>query len=321
MGFDYDYYYGKEAEQFSFFRIPKLLFTDSKFAEISCESKILYGLMLDRMGLSIKNDWLDDENRVFIVFTVDEVMQYMNCSKTKAVKTIKELSDSNLIERKKRGLGQPAIIYVKNFASSQSEEESSSRSPKNGLQEVSKMDFKKSKKWTSQSPKNGLQEVSKMDSNNTDINNTDLSNNTNTVHQEAAQSEKAKKAKANELFEKLWSIYPNKKGKGQVSDTAKMKLLKVGEEELLRALERYQIELEKDAWRKLQNGSTFFNSGYIDYLDSNYVPTDNKTSIQQKQSRNKFHNFEQRSYDYRALENRFINKTNGVGEFAHEKEC
>ena len=84
-----------------------------------------------------------------------------------------------------------------------------------------------------------------------------------------------KKADANALFEKLWKLYRVKKGKGQVSDTAKMRLLKIGEEELLRAIERYNTELEKDSgWRRPQNGSTFFNSGYVDYLDANYVPSE-----------------------------------------------
>lgn len=91
-----------------------------------------------------------------------------------------------------------------------------------------------------------------------------------------AQQEKQKKDKtkqeANDLFEKVWKLYPNKKGKGQVSDTQKKKLLKIGEEELTRAIERYKADLSRDEWRKPQNGSTFFNSGYVDYLDENWQP-------------------------------------------------
>lgn len=75
---------------------------------------------------------------------------------------------------------------------------------------------------------------------------------------------------AQKLFEKLWGLYPNKKGKGQISRSQKQKLLEIGFEELERAVKRYQIELAKDTWRKPQNGSTFFNSGYVDYLDANY---------------------------------------------------
>lgn len=149
--------------------------------------------------------------------------------------------------------------------------------------------------------------------NNKPYSKTDVLENNN-VQAEPAQSKKAQKKKeANELFEKLWSLYPNKKGKGQVSDTAKLKLLKIGADELLRALERYKVELEKDAsWRKPQNGSTFFNSGYIDYLDANYVPGETKQPQKQKNKPNSFHNFEQRQYDYGALEEAFIGKANGL---------
>lgn len=80
-----------------------------------------------------------------------------------------------------------------------------------------------------------------------------------------------RKEEANELFEQLWKAYPSKKGKAQVSDTAKARLLKIGYDEMMRAIDRYTYDLEKDSdWRKPQNGSTFFNSGYVDYLDANY---------------------------------------------------
>lgn len=80
------------------------------------------------------------------------------------------------------------------------------------------------------------------------------------------------KADALALFEELWKLYPSKKGKGQVSLAAKQRLLKVGHEEMARAIDRYKSDLEKDKdWRKPQNGSTFFNSGYVDYLDENYL--------------------------------------------------
>jgi len=113
---DFDYYYGNEAEQFNFYRIPKALFTDERFKKISCEAKVLYGLMLDRMGLSVRNEWFDTENRVYIVFTLQDAIEYLNCGKDKCVNLFKELEESaGLIERKKQGQGRPAIIYVKNF--------------------------------------------------------------------------------------------------------------------------------------------------------------------------------------------------------------
>ena len=114
----FDYFTGMEAEQYSFYRVPKVLFTEPCFKTLSCEAKVLYGLMLDRMSLSIKNRWLDSEDRVYIIFTVEEIAELMNCGTQKAVKLVKELDSSNgigLIEKKRLGLGKPNVIYVKNF--------------------------------------------------------------------------------------------------------------------------------------------------------------------------------------------------------------
>ena len=114
----FDYFRGMEAEQYSFYRVPKVLFTAEYFKSLSCEAKVLYGLMLDRMSLSIKNRWFDEEDRVYIIFTVEEIAELLNCGSQKAVKLMKEL-DSNqgigLIEKKRLGLGKPNVIYVKNF--------------------------------------------------------------------------------------------------------------------------------------------------------------------------------------------------------------
>jgi hypothetical protein len=111
------YYYSHKSEQFTFYRIPRALFTDERFIGLSAESRILYGLMLDRMGLSRKNGWVDGQDRVYICFTLDEVMRYLNGGKEKAVKLIAELVDIGLIETKRQGLGRANIIYVRDFAS------------------------------------------------------------------------------------------------------------------------------------------------------------------------------------------------------------
>lgn len=125
------------------------------------------------------------------------------------------------------------------------------------------------------------------------------------------------KKEAQELFEKLWQIYPVKKGKGQVSITAKQRLLKVGHEEMVRAIDRYKAELEKDSsWRKPQNGSTFFNSGYVDYLDTNYSP-DKHRQAKNKNSFNDYSN--QRSYNDDELENFFINEVNRMANSTEMK--
>lgn len=106
------------------------------------------------------------------------------------------------------------------------------------------------------------------------------------------------------LFESLWKLYPCKKGKGQVLETQKLKLLDIGFEEMSRAVERYKKEWEKDKeWRKEQNGSTFFNSGYVDYLDENYVPGKKRS---QGKSKGQFNNFQQNEYDFDELEEELL---------------
>lgn len=109
-----DYFYGTQADQFTFYRIPKVLFTDERFKPISAEAKILYGILLDRMSLSRKNGWLDDSNRVFIIYTLEEVMDAIGCADQKATKLLNELENkAGLIERKRLGLGKPNLIYDK----------------------------------------------------------------------------------------------------------------------------------------------------------------------------------------------------------------
>ena len=110
-----DYFYGAQADQFAFYRIPKALFTDERFKSISAEAKILYGILLDRMSLSRKNGWLDEQERVFIYFTLEEAMDAMCCGHNKAVSLFTELDKVGLIERKKQGQGRPTKIYVKRF--------------------------------------------------------------------------------------------------------------------------------------------------------------------------------------------------------------
>lgn len=117
---EFDYFYGQQAEQFSFYRIPKALFTDKQFSDLSPEAKVLYGILLDRMNLSAKNGWIDDAGRVYIIFTLDEIMQSLACADQKATKMMKELENkAGLIERKRQGLGKPNLIYVKNFIARQ----------------------------------------------------------------------------------------------------------------------------------------------------------------------------------------------------------
>ena len=115
----FHYFQGMECDMYSFYRIPKLLFTSEYFKNLSCEAKVLYGLMLDRMSLSIKNRWFDEEDRAYIFFSVEEIMEMLNCGRNKAVNCLKELDQEKgigLIEKKRIGLGKTNVIYVKNFS-------------------------------------------------------------------------------------------------------------------------------------------------------------------------------------------------------------
>lgn len=111
-----DYFYGQSGELFSYFRIPKALFQDSRFRQLSTDARTLYGILLDRMSLSAKNGWLDEQGRVYIIYTVREVQESLCCAEHKAVKLFRELEQADLIERKRRGLGRPSLIFVKNFS-------------------------------------------------------------------------------------------------------------------------------------------------------------------------------------------------------------
>lgn len=191
----FDYFRGMEAEQYSFYRVPKVLFTAECFKSLSCEAKVLYGLMLDRMSLSIKNRWFDEEDRVYIIFTVEEIAELLNCGTQKAVKLMKELDDNQgigLIEKKRLGLGKPNVIYVKNFilkekcspeqrgkapenlGNTQNSENHNSRIVKTTNQELPESQFKNDENHTSRIVEITTQEVPNSQSNNTDFNETDF---------------------------------------------------------------------------------------------------------------------------------------------------
>ena len=202
MNYKMDYFYGHEANQFIFFRIPKLLFSDERFIGLTSDAKILYGLMLDRMGLSVKNGWIDERNHVYIYFTLEEAMEYMRIGKDKGVKLFAELDDEKgcgLIKKKKQGLGKPTLIYVMNFVSnvecpkdsefehscdeaeisettevktSGNAEVKTSEKPKSGLPKMPKTVLLKNR-----TPNFVKTEVNNNDFNNNKNNNTDFSDN------------------------------------------------------------------------------------------------------------------------------------------------
>ena len=115
-----DYFYGQAGKLFSFYRIPKALFQEQRFQNLSTDAKTLYGILLDRMSLSVKNEWFDKQGRVFIIFTIEDVKRSLCCADNKATKLLRELEEFGLIERKRRGLGRPSLVYVKNFSADSS---------------------------------------------------------------------------------------------------------------------------------------------------------------------------------------------------------
>ncbi len=117
-----DYFYGQAGELFSFFRIPKALFQEQRFQDLSTDAKTLYGILLDRMSLSVKNEWFDKKGRVFIIFTIEDVKRTLRCADNKATRLLRELEGFGLIERKRRGQGKPCLVYVKNFSAESSKE-------------------------------------------------------------------------------------------------------------------------------------------------------------------------------------------------------
>ena len=186
----FNYFYGTEADQFSFYRIPKALFTDSYFKDLSSDAKILYGLMLDRMSLSIKNQWFDDKNRAYIYFSIEDIMELLNCGRNKAIKSMRELDDETgigLIEKRRQGFGKVNVIYVKTFMPEKTdekkfEEELKKFKKQTSLEneeptEVYNSNFMKSQNQTSRSPENKLQEVYISNPNNTNLSDTEMNDN------------------------------------------------------------------------------------------------------------------------------------------------
>ena len=158
----FDYFYGSEAEQFTFYRIPKILITSQFFKKVSDSAKLLYGLMLDRMSLSIRNGWLDDDNRAYIFFTTNDVMEQMCCGTEKATKMLAELDSEKgigLIERVKQGQGRPAIIYLKKFYDLEDKDTTSQSSTSKNENQA----FEESKNKTFENRKSRVSETESQD--------------------------------------------------------------------------------------------------------------------------------------------------------------
>lgn len=186
----FDYYYGSQADQFSFIRIPRILLTEEMFSSLTLQSKMLYSILLDRMSISMKNGWFDEENRAYIIYQISEIQADLGFSKRKAMDYLGELEKFGLVEKKKRGFGLPSIIYVKSFlirndgargvnTGTSDEKSTRVRSVENGTSEVLELQSVSAEIDTSEVPESIPPEVTKsipLKSNN-NINHTDLNNN------------------------------------------------------------------------------------------------------------------------------------------------
>ena len=180
----YDYYYGDESDQFSFYRIPRRLITGGDFKKLSTDAKLLYGLLLDRMGLSAKNGWYDEGGRVYIYYTLNEIQEDLNCGHEKAVRLLAELDTGKkgfgLIERVKQGQGRPTKIYVKRFTTHAVPPQPPApqdipRLPIFGSRDFRKSEVKSSEKQKSVLPGFGSTDFRKSDASYIKSNQTDLS--------------------------------------------------------------------------------------------------------------------------------------------------
>ena len=192
----FDYFYGDESNLFSFYRIPRQLIVGVEFRKLSTDAKLLYGLFLDRVGLSAKNGWYDEQGRVYIYYTINEIREDMNCGNDKAIKLLAELDTVKgfgLIERVKQGQGRPAKIYVKRFTSGKIPNETSKPDKENkhrqsGNQEIGKAEVQTSDFPTSRNRFSRLQDIEKTDSNYIDISYTEKSQNNQSFIQSFKQS-------------------------------------------------------------------------------------------------------------------------------------
>ena len=160
----FDYFYEEQSESYTFYRIPKVLFTEAPFQKLSTGAKVLYGLLLDRTALSRENGWFDEAGRVYVYFTIKSVKESMGCGNDKACGLLKELESFGLIEKRKQGLCKPTIIYVKDFMGFRKTERRNSDNQNSGVPKIRTLDNRKS-------------ESNKTEINNTEINNTELNNN------------------------------------------------------------------------------------------------------------------------------------------------
>ena len=249
----FNYYYGGQAEMFSFFRVPRILFTAPEFKSLSNDAKLLYGLMLDRMSLSAANGWFDSKGRVYIYFTMNEVQEVLDCGHDKAIRLLAELDTKKgigLIERVKQGQGRPTIIYVKQFADAK-------------LPDLPKQSLQNPVYPRSAKTENIFTDFEKPETNYTDINYTDYSYTDLSINQEPETIEEIKERIEYDIIKEQ---YPNDDVESLVELMAEVQLynaptIRIGRQDIpssfvkrrFRQLEREHIEFVLDSMRENTN--------------------------------------------------------------------
>lgn len=112
----YEFFHGGAGKHFNFFQLPEDLVFNDCFKELSTDAKVLYCIMLKRVGLSYKHGWMDSAGRTYIIYTLEEAMRVFRCANQKATKLFNELEAVGLIEKIRQGQGKPDLVYVKDFA-------------------------------------------------------------------------------------------------------------------------------------------------------------------------------------------------------------
>ena len=198
---DFEYFRAEESDQFSFFRIPKALFTEKEFASLSTDAKLLYGILLDRISLSKKNGWIDGDGYVYIIYTIAELQELLRMSHTTVTKLLYELDSVHgigLIERYRQGNNRPSVIYVKNFVKrirGKPVRYFASETPETGNPDCKELEIRIARNWKSGTQKNRSPDCKNLDGSNTKINKTEKNHTDKSKGNTPALEEKGVKEK------------------------------------------------------------------------------------------------------------------------------
>lgn len=252
----FPYHYGFEAESYTFYRVPKALFTEPEFKALSTDARLLYGLMLDRMQLSIRNGWADEEGRIFISYTVDSIMADLSCGNKKAGQLLAELDDKKgigLISRVRQGQGKPDRIYVRKCITP----------------DMSKRHFKTCQKDISGDVETTCQDVSKAHANNTEKNKTEI-NKTDPIESYPSKSGECTGSTHGKTAKNPWSGGGFETDSESESDGMdRMGYLKYFEESLSLDILRIDLPMQKEQLEEIKELLAETCSSHKEYIRIN----------------------------------------------------